>query len=59
MEIYFTKKLLEEKLLQFIEEKLSKPRKFSKQYCKSTPCDKMGFSQKASCRPYKNCYKKK
>jgi hypothetical protein len=33
-----------------------KPRKWSKSYCKKTPCDKMGFSQKASCRPYKNCY---
>ncbi len=34
------------------------PRKMSKTYCKKTPCKKMGFSQKASCRPYKNCYKK-
>lgn len=34
------------------------PRKYSKTYCVQTPCDKMGFSQKASCRPYKNCYKK-
>jgi hypothetical protein len=34
------------------------PRKMSKSYCKKTPCNKMGFSQKASCRPYKNCYKK-
>jgi hypothetical protein len=34
-----------------------KPRKWSSSYCKSTPCSKMGFSQKASCRPYKNCYK--
>lgn len=33
------------------------PRKWSKSYCLSTRCDKMGFSQKASCRPYKNCYK--
>lgn len=33
------------------------PRKMSKKYCKKTPCKKMGFSQKASCRPYKNCYK--
>lgn len=24
----------------------------------SKPCDKMGFTEKASCRPYKNCYKK-
>ena len=34
----------------------SYPRKMSKEYCKKTPCKKMGFSQKASCRPYKNCY---
>lgn len=34
-------------------------RKMSRKYCKKTPCKKMGFTQKASCRPYKNCYKKK
>lgn len=30
----------------------------SESYCKSTPCDKMGFSQKASCKSqgFKNCY---
>ncbi len=39
------------------EKKFKKPRKQSKSYCKNTPCSKMGFSQKASCRPYKNCYK--
>jgi Ankyrin repeats (3 copies) len=33
------------------------PRKMKKSYCVKTPCGKMGFSQKASCRPYKNCYK--
>lgn len=32
------------------------PRKWSKEYCKKTPCNKMGFSQKSSCRYYKNCY---
>jgi hypothetical protein len=37
--------------------KYKKPRKYSKSYCKSTSCDEMGFTQKASCRPYKNCYK--
>ena len=37
--------------------KYKKPRKYSKCYCESTPCDEMGFTQKASCRPYKNCYK--
>lgn len=34
------------------------PRRFSKAYCKKTLCNKMGFTQKASCRPYKNCYRK-
>jgi hypothetical protein len=46
-------------LYAFLDEKengFKKPRKYSKSYCKSTPCDKMGFTQKASCRPYKNCY---
>lgn len=33
-------------------------RKMSRKYCKKTPCRKMGFTQKASCRPYKNCYRK-
>jgi serine/threonine protein kinase len=33
------------------------PRKWNKEYCKRTSCDKMGFSQRSSCRPYKNCYK--
>ncbi len=32
------------------------PRKMSKSYCLKTSCKKMGFTQKASCRPYKNCY---
>lgn len=32
-------------------------RKWSKEYCTHTSCNKMGFSQKASCRYYKNCYK--
>jgi len=48
-------------LHQYLEEKeqnkFKKPRKYSKSYCEKTPCDKMGFTQKASCRPYKNCYK--
>lgn len=39
------------------QKKYNKPRKYSKSYCESTPCEKMGFTQKASCRPYKNCYK--
>jgi hypothetical protein len=33
------------------------PRRMKKSYCKKTPCKKMGFTQKASCRPYKNCYR--
>lgn len=33
-----------------------KKRLMSKKYCKKTPCKRMGFTQKASCRPYKNCY---
>lgn len=32
------------------------PRKMTRRYCKKTPCRKMGFTQKASCRPWKNCY---
>ena len=39
------------------EKKYKTPRKYSKSYCKSTSCKDMGFTQKASCRPYKNCYK--
>ena len=34
-------------------------RKMTRKYCKKTPCRKMGFTQRASCRPYKNCYRKK
>jgi len=33
------------------------PRKWDKEHCESKTCDEMGFSEKASCRPYKNCYK--
>ena len=40
------------------QRKLKGGRLMSKKYCKKTPCKKMGFTQKASCRPYKNCYKK-
>jgi len=35
------------------------PRRFSESYCKKTPCKDMGFTQRASCRPYKNCYTQK
>jgi hypothetical protein len=36
-----------------------KRRKMTRKYCTKTPCRKMGFTQKASCRPYKNCYRNK
>lgn len=42
---------------ELVETEYKKPRKYNKTYCEKTPCNKMGFSQKASCRPYKNCYK--
>lgn len=49
-------------LKEYVNEKnnknFKKPRKYSKSYCKTTPCNRMGFTQKASCRPYKNCYHK-
>lgn len=32
------------------------PRLMSRKYCKKTPCKKMGFTQRSSCRPYKNCF---
>lgn len=32
------------------------PSKYSKAYCLKTACNKMGFSQRASCRRYKDCY---
>ena len=32
-------------------------RRFTRKQCKKFTCKKMGFTQKASCRPYKNCYK--
>lgn len=38
--------------------RFKKKRLMSKSYCKKTPCKKMGFTQKASCRPWKNCYRK-
>jgi hypothetical protein len=34
-------------------------RKMSRKYCKKTACKKMGFTQRASCRPYKNCFTRK
>jgi hypothetical protein len=38
--------------------RFKKKRLMSKTYCKKTPCKKMGFTQRASCRPWKNCYRK-
>ena len=38
--------------------RFKKKRLMSRKYCKKTPCRRMGFTQKASCRPYKNCYRK-
>ena len=34
------------------------PRKWDKDHCESKTCDEMGFSEKASCAPYKKCPKK-
>lgn len=51
--------LIRKHLKEYIEEgkkQYKKPRKWSESYCKKTPCKSMGFSQKASCRPFKNCY---
>ena len=39
--------------------RFKKKRLMSRKYCKKTPCKRMGFTQKASCRPYKNCYTRK
>jgi len=36
--------------------KYDMPRKWDKEYCESKSCDDMGFSEKASCRPYVDCY---
>jgi len=36
-----------------------KRRRFTRKQCKTFKCKNMGFTQKASCRPYKNCYRKK
>ena len=32
------------------------PRRFTRKHCMKKPCRKMGFTEKASCRPWKNCY---
>jgi len=38
--------------------RFKKKRLMTRKYCKKTACKKMGFTQKASCRPWKNCYRK-
>jgi hypothetical protein len=38
--------------------RFKKKRLMSRKYCKKTPCRRMGFTQRASCRPYKNCFNK-
>ncbi len=59
-----TKKKFEEQL-QRVETEFtlyspnSGGRKMTRKYCKKTSCKKMGFTQKASCRRWKNCYKNK
>ena len=40
-----------------VTRKFKFPRKYSRTYCKKTPCNKMGFTQRSSCRPYKNCFR--
>lgn len=50
------KDMIEDQYKEEMSEEFKKPRKMTKSYCKKTPCKEMGFSQKASCRPYKNCY---
>ena len=42
-----------------IQLQVSGGRKFTRKQCKKFKCKDMGFTQKASCRPYKNCYKSK
>jgi hypothetical protein len=40
-----------------IQLQVSGGRRFTRKQCKKFTCAKMGFTQKASCRPYKNCYR--
>ena len=35
--------------------KYKMPRKWDKEHCESKTCDEMGFSERASCAPYKSC----
>jgi hypothetical protein len=56
--MFYLDKIAELELrLAKLEKEFSKPRKWDKKHCMSKTCDEMGFSEKASCRPYKNCYK--
>jgi hypothetical protein len=32
------------------------PRRFTRKYCMKKVCKRMGFTERASCRAYKNCY---
>jgi len=34
------------------------PRKFSRSHCIRKTCKQMGFTERSSCRPYKNCFRK-
>ena len=43
---------------QIVYDNPSGGRLMTRKYCKKTPCKKMGFTQRASCRPWKNCYRK-
>jgi hypothetical protein len=43
---------------KIVYENPSGGRLMTRKYCKKTPCKKMGFTQRASCRPWKNCYRK-
>jgi hypothetical protein len=59
--IMLLEQIIKRVIHQYLDEKdqkeYKKPRKYSKSYCEKTSCKDMGFTQKASCRSYKNCYK--
>ena len=33
------------------------PRRFSRAHCMRKTCKQMGFTERSSCRPYKNCFR--
>ena len=33
------------------------PRRFSRAHCMKKTCKQMGFTERSSCRPYKNCFR--